>query len=109
MLVSMSNVTPGVKLGQQKYGAAIASHWSTPQECVPTIKAKRDDPRVDNPCKKYNNNDGRYTFRAKCKYPHKCYNCERVHSSLAASGCEEIIVMQRNGAASLHNNPSQCS
>ena len=40
----------------------------------PSLKRpKRVYPRADEPCKKYNNNDGRYPFGEKCKYPHKCH------------------------------------
>ena len=43
----------------------------------PVKKAKQEDTKAapDEPCKRYNYNDGRCTFGVSCRYPHKCSAC----------------------------------
>ena len=44
-------------------------------------KARQDDlkPVWDQPCKKYNYNDGRCSFGSSCQLPHKCLACSGAH------------------------------
>lgn len=42
--------------------------------------AKRvKEAKPEDPCKKFNNNDGNCSYGAKCKFPHKCYSCGGPH------------------------------
>ena len=99
MLVSMPNVTLGVQSGQQILGAGTVSHLSIHQECVPTSRHRRGSgeptPKQTNPAgTEYNNNDGRCTFGEKCKYQHKCQNCEGGHP---LSRCPKLRRDHSNG------------
>ena len=60
----------------------------------PPKRVRRADPKADEPCRKYNNNDGRCTFGEKCKYQHKCQNCEGGHP---LSRCPKLRRDHSNG------------
>ena len=42
-------------------------------------RPRRDGLRPEDPCKKYNNNDGICSYGAKCKFAHKCFSCGGPH------------------------------
>ena len=50
-----------------------------PHKPSATKRPRRDDLRQEDPCKKYNNNDGICSYGAKCKFAHKCYSCGGPH------------------------------
>ena len=50
-----------------------------PHKPSATKRPRRDDLRPEDPCKKYNNNDGICSYGAKCKFAHKCYSCGGPH------------------------------
>jgi len=47
----------------------------------PSLKRPRMERkgRSEEPCRKFNNNDGYCSFGAKCRFPHKCFTCGGPH------------------------------
>ena len=82
----MQASTPGTSTpaqpGHQRSAVGTARLWNTLQQRVPIVKkAKQEDPKaeLDEPCKKYNFNDGRRSYGASCHYLHKCSACGGAH------------------------------
>ena len=50
-----------------------------PHKPPPTKRARRERRYSEEPCRKFNNNDGNCSFGDMCKFAHKCYSCGGPH------------------------------